>query len=336
MAETPVLADYVKLIIPLFQLFKQYRSEQQGTKSGRPFTYAEEMFIIFFLIMQFRQIYAFKAQWRWLCQHPALLEMLGWAPGPQRTTISRRYKALYEVGQEFVLFIGTYALAWDEQCSPVHLGEDQSLFKALRPVWHQSDRQAGRLPDKLRHLDTAATWGKSAYHGWVYGYGVQMTWNEQAFPALVQVETATVSESEVIAQKEALILEKLRPHTLAADTAYTPALRIRCWAKQGVALLTPALTWVTGRFAKAYHRFLKLPAIAIHLARRRPSVEPLFDLMAKVLGTTAKQKQLPVQHLDNVHSGLALTTLSIQVTMIANAIWGLPYRNISHMASAFQ
>jgi hypothetical protein len=105
MAEVPSLTDYVSLIITLFALFKQYRREQ-GAKPGRPFTYTEEMFIIFFMLMQFRPIYAFKAQWRWLTKHSEILEMLGWAKVPHRTTISRRYKTLYDVVQEFVLFIG--------------------------------------------------------------------------------------------------------------------------------------------------------------------------------------------------------------------------------------
>lgn len=336
MAETPVLTDYVSLIITLFGLFKQYRSERQGPKPGRPFTYTEETFIIFFMLMQFRQIYAFKAQWRWLNKHPDVLEMLAWATVPDRTTISRRYKALYAVVQEFVLFIGEYAPKLDKQFSQAHLVEDQSLFKALGPVWHQSDRKEGRIPEKLRKLDTDATWSKSGYHGWVYGYGLHATCNENAFPAMLQVETAAVSESEVLDHKEAVILERLQPQTLAADNAYTKAMRIRRWAQRGVALLTPALKWVKGRFAQAYHRFIKLPDVVQHLSKRRTSVEPLFDLLAKVIGTNAKQKQLPVQHLDNVRSCLALATLSVQIAMITNSIWGLPHRNISEMASAFQ
>jgi len=336
MAEAPVLTDYVNLIITLFELFKQYRHEQEDKKLGRPFTYGEEMFIIFFMLMQFRQIHAFKAKRRWLQKHPEMLEMFGWTKVPHRTTISRRYKGLYEVVQEFVLFIGEYAPEVDEQFSQAHLVEDKSLFKALGPVWHQSDRKEGRIPEKLRKLDTDATWSKSAYHGWVYGYAVHMTCNEDAFPAIVQVETASVSESEVLDEKESIILERLRPDTLAADNAYTKAMRIRRWAKRGIALLTPALKWVKGRFAQAYHRFIKLPDIVVHLKKRRTSVEPLFDLIAKIIGTTAKQKQLPVQGIENVRSCLALATLSVQIAMIANSIWDLPHRNISEMASAFQ
>lgn len=336
MANVPTLTDYVSIIITLFGLFKQYRTEQAAAKLGRPFTYAEEGFIIFFMIMQFRQIHAFKAQRRWLEKHPEMLEMLGWAMAPDRTTISRRYKALYEVVQEFVLFIGQYVSSLEEQFSTAHLVEDKSLFKALGAVWHQSDRQEGRIPEKLRKLDTDATWSKSAYHGWVFGYAAHVTCTEAAFPVMVQVETASVSESTVLEQKEEIILEQLRPETLAADNAYTQALRIRRWAKRGVALLTPASKWVKGRFAQAYRRFIRLPDVAPHLRKRRTSVEPLFDLLAKVIGTQAKQKQLPVQRLDNVRTCLALATLSIQISMIANSIWGFPHRNISEMATAFR
>jgi len=58
-------------------------------------------------------------------------------------------------------------------------------------------------------------------------------------------------------------------------------------------------------------------------------------LFAKVIGATARQKQLPVQHLDNVRTCLALATFSVQISMIANSIWGLPHRTISEMATAF-
>ena len=336
MAEMPVLADYVSLIITLFELFKQYRNEHASPKRGRPFTYAEEMFIIFFLLMQFRRIHAHKAKWRWLLKHPEMLEMLSWKQVPHRTTIARRYKTLYEVVQEFILFIAQYAPELSEQLSQAHLVEDKSLFKALGPVWHQSDRKEGRIPEKLRNLDTDATWSKSAYHGWVYGYGLHMTCNEEAFPVMIQVETATVSESEVLDEKAPVILERLQPQTLAADNAYTKAMRIRKWAKRGVALLTPALKWTKGRFAQAYHRFIKQPDVRERLSKRRTSVEPLFDLIAQVIGTNAKQKQLPVRQIDTVRSCLALAVLSVQIAMIANSAWGLPHRNISEMATAFQ
>lgn len=332
----PTMTDYVNIIFTLFELYVQQLQQNNKTpKPGSPFTYAEKVMIVLFTICQFRRIFHFKAQRRWLVAHPEMMTLLNFERVPHRTTFSRRYKQLYATLQAFVAFIGQYAPELDPAFSQEHLVEDKSLFKALGPVWHQSDRNAGRIPDKLRNLDTDATWSKSAYQGWVYGYGLHLTCNEAAFPALVQLETAAYPESNVLDEKADHILHTIQPTTLAADNKYTKAMRIRHWAMQGAVLLTPALKWVNGRYAQAYHRFIKEPDNAERLRCRRTSVEPLFDLVAKVLGTIGKHKQLPVQRQENVQTCLALATLSVQIAMIVNSIWGLPLRNISVMASAF-
>jgi hypothetical protein len=196
-----------------------------------------------------------------------------------------------------VQFVGQYASEVDARLRQRHLVSDKRLFKALGPVWHQADRQAQRIPAKLRHLDTDATWGKSGYHGWVVGLRLHLTCNEAALPTLVQVETAAVAEATILEQQEPTILQTLKPQTLAADNSDAKASRIRRWAKQGVVLLTPASQWRKDRFAQAYQRYRRQPANAQRLRQRRTPIEPLFDLIAKVLGTTAKQKQLPVQFL---------------------------------------
>lgn len=238
--------------------------------------------------------------------------------------------------QAFVAFLGHFgedleAVAFSSR----HLVEDKSLFKAQGPVWHRSDREKGRIPEGLRNLDTDATWSKSAYQGWVYGYGVHVTCTEEAFPKLVEVHTASVSESAVIEGKEERFLGKIRPLTLTADNGYCKALRIRRWAKEGVALLTPAKKWTTGRYAEGYHRFISRPENQTRFQKRRTSVEPLFDLVAKAIGADGLQKPLPTRRLDNARTCLALGVLSVQLAMIVNSIWGLPLRNISHMTSAF-
>ena len=234
METLPKLQEYVNLITQLFAQFEQQRLANKEWKQGRPFTYTEQVFIVFFLLMQFRKIYEFKAQYRWLVTHDDMLELLGWATAPHRTTISRRYKALYETIQDFTLFISEYATEVDsEQFSRQHLLEDKSLFKAAGTVWHQSDRKNGHIPEKLRNLDTDATWSKSGYHGWVYGYGLHLTCNQHGFPCLIQVETASVSESEIIDLKATIILNEIQPETLAADNGYFQAMRIRNWAKRG-------------------------------------------------------------------------------------------------------
>lgn len=332
---TPTLNDYVSLMFTLFNEFEQYQRGTQGKSFGSSYTYSNKVLLVFFTMMQFRRIYQFKSQRRWLEKHPETRALLGFKAIPHRTTLSRRYKTVYETLQELTIFISQYASLMGEVFSQAHLVEDKSLFKALGTVWHQKDRTAGRIPAKLRHLDTDASWGKSGYQGWVYGYGLHLTCNQAAFPQLIEVETGSVSEAEVFSRKEAFILHTLQPQTLAADNSYTKAMRIRKWLKLRVFLLTPAKKWVKGRFAQAYHRLLKSPDLALCLKKRRTTVEPLFDLIAKVLGTTGRHKQLPVQHLDNVRTCLALATLSVQIAMLVNNIWGLPVRNVSDIAAAF-
>src|SRR5262245_66496205 len=119
---------------------------------------------------------------------------------------------------------------------------------------------------------------------------------------------------------------------MTTDNSYAKARRIRQWAQQGVVLLSPAVKWVKGRYAVAYHRYIQQPENAERLRCRRTAIEPVFDLIAHVLGTKAKQKQLPIQKLSNVRTCLALATLTVQIAMMANSIWGLPLRNISTMA----
>lgn len=202
-------------------------------------------------------------------------------------------------------------------------------------MWHQKDRQAGRIPEKLRHLDTDATWAKSVYHGWVYGYGLHLTCNRAGFPVLMQVETAAYNETVALQAKQECLLKVFQPETFCADDAYTQALRIRQWAQQGVILLTPAIRWRKGRYAQAYHRFIQQPDMAAWLRTRKTAIEPIFDLIAKLLGVTGRQKQLAIQQLPNVRTGIGLAVLSLQVAMIANNVWGLPFRSISTLKGAF-
>jgi hypothetical protein len=159
--------------------------------------------------------------------------------------------------------------------------------------------------------------------------------SESAFPVLVQVETASVAETIVTDQQEETILQTLNPHTVSADNSYAKALRIRRWAKYGVAFLTPAYKWVTGRYAQAYHRLLEQPDIHPHCARRKTSVEPFFDLLSQALSLMGWQKQLSLQGLANVRTFLSLGVLSVQIAFLINSIWGVHVRNVSQIAAAF-
>ncbi len=118
--DNPTLTDYVQLMYTLFDLFRQWRTQVGSPKFGRPFTYTEKAMIVFFTMMQLRRIFRFKAQRRWLEAHRKMAFLLGWVTVPHRTTLSRRYKALYATVCQFVLFIAQYASDLDVRFS--HLG----------------------------------------------------------------------------------------------------------------------------------------------------------------------------------------------------------------------
>ena len=139
--------------------------------------------------------------------------------------------------------------------------EDASLIQSAWSSVASIGSQAQRVPEKLRHLDQEASWGKSAYHGWVYGYSLHLSCNRAGFPKLVQVETASLDESVVFEQKKEALFP-FHPEAIVGDNAYFKAMRVRRWAAQGVMLVSPAANWKNGKYAQAYHRFLEQKPIA--------------------------------------------------------------------------
>lgn len=330
--QAPTRADYVRTYFTLFAYFQQERG--QVAHHGHPFEYADQVLIVFFSMMIVRRIIAFKAQQRWLLQHLHQAIALGFEQIPHRITLSRRYKTLYPTIQAFIAFVGRWAETLHPAFDSCVLIEDASLFKAHGPVWHQADRLAGRVPEKLRNLDQEASWRKSAYHGWVYGYSLHLTCNRSGFPKLAQVETASRAESGVLDQKKEALFA-LEPRALVGDNAYCKAMRVRTWAAEGILLLTPAATWQKGRYAAAYHRLRAKTPFMAWLKCRKTAIEPVFDLFAKLLGTTNNHKQLPLQWLTKVRPFLGLGVLAVQIAMIVNNAFDLPLRQISNLLTAF-
>lgn len=327
----PIRHDYVKTYFTLYEHFEQ---DQNGTSHrGHPYDYATKTLILFFTIMMIRRIHTFKAQSRWLNQHSDLANQLGFDRLPVRTTLVRRFKQLYPTLQAFIAFLGEWAEGLSKDFDSQVLIEDASLFKAHGPVWHQSDRAAQRVPDKLRNLDQDASWGNSAYHGWVYGYSLHLTCNRAGFPKLAQVETASVDESVVFEQKK-VALFAFQPQSIVGDNAYFKAMRVRQWATEGVLLLSPATAWKNGKYAQAYHRFIQRMPVAQWLKCRKTAIEPIFDLFSKVLGTVNNHKQLPIQSLKKVQPFLCLGVLVVQMAMIVNNVFSLPFRQIASILSA--
>jgi hypothetical protein len=330
--QAPSRSDYVRSYFTLFDRFQ--RQHPAASERGRPLTYPHRLLIIFFTCMLMRRICEFTTQRRWLDTHPTEAAEFGFTRLPHRTTLMRRYKSIAPIVDAFIEFVGEWAETIEPACSSKVLVVDGSLFKARGPVWHQSDRACGRIPEKLRNLDQEASWSKSGYHGWVYGYRLHFSCTLAGFPTSAQVTTGSTSESLVLDEYESTLLAR-KPVAVVGDNGFCEAMRIRRWAKAGVLLVTPASTWRRGSDAKGYHRFLKQADVELWLKKRRSAIEPMFELLRHVLGTKGKQKQLPVAGVACVSTFLSLGVLAVQVGMLLNSIWGSPFREISTIISAF-
>lgn len=251
----PDVQQYIRTMTVLLENFEALPAAQK--RRGRPFTHTQRSFLLFFVFMHLRRITAFRAQHRWLATHPDEAALFAFAAIPHRTSIARRCKALAASLEALIAFTAAESAALDEAFTSQTLATDKSLFKAQGPLWHQKQRLAGIIPDGLRHLDTDATWSKSAYHGWVYGYGLHLTVNAAGFPQSACVETASVSESTIYAQQEAALLSS-GATSLLGDDAYTNLHRVTRCAKQGVVFLTPGLRLGNGPKQSAYKEFLQL------------------------------------------------------------------------------
>lgn len=284
--------------------------------------------------MTLKGIHQFRAQHRWIAVHPLWLTRLNLKAIPSRVTLLRRYKALSPKIAQFITFIGDWAIPLDDAFSQEVVYQDKSLFKAKGPVWHSKDRAAERIPAGLRNLDTDATWSKSGYHGWVYGYGLHITTTACGFPIIAITDTAKVSEKTVLDQTTPLLIRRNIGY-LVADDGYTDLNRIEQLAKQGLLLITPAIR-VIRKKGECYLQYVNQPQLQAYQHQRKVAIEPIFELLKMILATDNNHKQLPVSGKANVITFFALGVLALQLAMVVNSIWGLSLRNVTHLITIFR
>ena len=329
----PDMKDYITFLFFLLDEFLEGR--ETPISRGRPKTYPDASLLVFYTIMTQRQIHAIRRQYHWLYTHPTMLETLRLPSCPSRPTLGRRYKALAAFVSEFSEFIADWVVSNGYGFSDDLAYEDKSLFKAKGPVWHKKDRAKNHIPKGLRNVDKTANWSKSGYHGWVYGYGLHLTTTRDGFPLMYDVLPANVNEPKVLDEKQERIIEK-GIKCLVADAGYRDKKRTTAFAKAHVMLLTPDVS-----VEQAETMFGPMDATAAAnfnetKASRKTAIEPVFDLLSKLLATNGAHKPLPVSGLPYVSTFLGLGVLLLQLAMLMNVIYQLPTRSVTHMKTVFQ
>lgn len=331
----PDIVYYTTFFSQRYKDFEKSISSNESKPKGRPKVHPDSSLIIFFAIMILKGVHQFKAQHAFLLEHPDWLKKLKFKSIPDRTTLSRRFKQLTLRMEQFVAYLGDLGIALDTDIPRDVVFADKSLYKAQGSVWHQKDRKVNHIPDGLRNLDTDASWSRSKYRGWVYGYGLHLITTANGFPMFTDVYTASVRERTVFDQKtDALLARNIK--YVVADAGYTDFTRIQTLAKDRLFLLTP----ITGAKAPEKVAYLQAietsPQLQTYQQQRKTTIEPVFNLLSDLTGTKNNQKQLPISGIENVRTFLMLTIVLLQIAMLVNSIWNLPSREVSRMKAIFQ
>ncbi len=329
----PDMREYITFLFLMLDEF--LATEEKTSKRGRPETYSDASLIVFYTVMTLKGITAMRAQHDYLFHHPLWLERCRLPACPSHVTLGRRYKALTHRLQAFTEYVATSSFAREAGFLQEIVYEDKSLFKAAGPVWHQKDRIKNHLPEGLRGVDKTATWSKSGYHGWVYGYGLHLTCIRNGFPVMFQLLPANVNERKVLDTKKERLIEK-GVRCIVADNGYVDKKRASAFAETEVLLLTPKTTFAEANALLGADPLYTATQVETLQTARKVAIEPVFDLLSKLLSITGAHKPLPIRGLAYVSTFLGIGILVLQLAMLMNHRCGLPTRNIKHIKTVFR
>jgi hypothetical protein len=246
----------------------QNRPDQQP-KRGKPLAYSSMSFVLFFMLL--KHIHAFKAMHKWVKANYALL---GWQKAPDRKTIRRRFLDLPPVLQVLMPAIARQCLALNYSLFGYAWSyADKSVFRALGGLWHKKHRLLGVVPHSS--IDTEASWAKSDYHGWRFGYGLHLICNRYRFPLMTTVTTASIKDYELIKPLVAPLRANLS--MVIADKGYFSLAALQTLYEQfSVLVITPSLfkaERVLNQFQRYYNDLAGCVLGRLGYSRRKPSIE---------------------------------------------------------------
>ena len=329
----PDMREYITFVFSMLDEFST--TQEKVSKRGSPETYPDASLIVFYAVMALKGIPAMRAQQDYLFHHSLWLERCQLPACPTHVTLGRRYKALTPQLKAFTEYIAASPFAREAGFLQEVVYEDKSLFKAAGPVWHQKDRAKNHLPKGLRGVDKTATWSKSGYHGWVYGYGLHLTTTYSGFPVMFHVEPANVNERAVLDTKKEKLIDR-GTRCIVTDNGYVDKKRQTAFAEVNVLLLTPKTTLDEANALLGADPLYTATQVATYQSARKIAIEPVFDLLSKLSSITGKQKPLPLRGLAYVSTFLGLGVLLLQLAMLINVRCRIPTRNVSHIKTCFR
>ena len=230
------------LLALIQQARELYEEPPPERKRGRPRAYTGLSFLLLAVTAVALRTFRGAELQRLLCRDDGLRQALGFQAVPHRTTIERRLRSLLPEAEAQVAALGRRLLeeVRPTEAQPQASAIDGRMYEAAGPRWHKRDRRRGRVPARLRNVDTESAWFKSGYRGWVQGY--RLLPQGLAFPVPVPLFAAwrRNSEGEATITARALAAGSL-PVTpvLLGDETFGGAALGTAYAERGGWLLTP-------------------------------------------------------------------------------------------------
>lgn len=211
-------------------------------KPGKPPEFSSLSFLLLAVVAVVTRSFSDSELHRLLRQDDDLLQALDFCRLPHRTTIGRRLVTLLPHAEEQIQALGQVLAA------EVQPGDHQSavsaidgrMYEAQGPKWHQKDRQAERVPSRLRNVDCQSSWSKSGYRGWIQGY--RLIVQGLVFPHPVPLWAAWRSnhDYEATVAWQALAEQNLQvTDVLLGDTTFAQPDFRQAYQEAGGWVLTP-------------------------------------------------------------------------------------------------
>lgn len=200
-------------------------------RRGRPYVYPTSVIIRCYLLMLFMPGLRRHAKLHaYLCTHPVVCRLIGLSQVPHRTTFVRRFTGLEHELEQRIQQLGLAFIAAGLVSVHVLLA-DGTLHRAAGAAWPSKYWRRNELPPELRHVDQQAGWGRSPYHGWVWGYRshvvVGLTADNQPVPLLMCVAPGHVQDNVLLRQQLADV--PAAATALVLDSSYEDHKLVQQW-----------------------------------------------------------------------------------------------------------
>jgi Transposase DDE domain len=308
-----------KLIILIGLLDKVFVRLPKNEKGGKPLKYSHSVFIVFFMVVLYKRIFRFQTMEKYAKLNYAVF---GFPNPPNRKTIRRRFLGLPKILAFAIPHLAIESLKYSYDTFHFRFAfVDKSVFRSLGGLWHKKHMILKVVPHSS--IDTEASWAKSAYHNWRFGYGLHIICNQYRFPISACVTTASVKDHALLST----LLTHLHSYIgiLVGDKGYFAITSMKAiYEKWSILVQTPSIfenfkNTTRNWFKKVYNDLVRTTQAGWLYKKRKSSIEPVFSII-KELFDLEDNNQLPYKSLKYNQAFLLMTVIMLQLLMIDNFV----------------